>query len=233
MSGAAEWRAVDGLTIAIDGPSGSGKGTAAKMLAAAIGLPVLDTGLLYRLIGFQCMAAGVPLDDERAVLRVMESQLAAIEWSVDGVVVDGRNVTASLRSEAVGAAASSVAALPLVRKGLLELQRKLAAAGAILDGRDIGTVVLPDAPAKFYLTASLRERARRRWAQLKGDDGIDLDTVVAELKMRDQRDAERQHAPLKQASDAIRIDSTTMRVDEVVDRMLAVLARRGLIRSID
>jgi len=111
------------------------------------------------------------------------------------------------------------------------VQRTLAENGRIMDGRDIGTVVLPDAPAKFFLTASVRERARRRWAQLKHTSDSSLDDVVAELKMRDQRDAERQHAPLKQATDAIAIDSTTLRVDEVVDRMLGVLERRQLIQA--
>ena len=224
------WCAVPGLMIAIDGPSGSGKGTVATMLAAAVGLPVLDSGLLYRLVGHVALARGVSLQDEAALAAVIDTLLSEVRWDADGVAWNGENVTAELRSEQVGAAASQVAALPLVREKLLGLQRELAKGGAIMDGRDIGTVVLPDAPAKFFLTASVRERARRRWSQLKGQGGSDLDTVVAELKMRDQRDAERQHAPLKQAVDAIMIDSTTMRVDEVVDRMLAVLQRRGLIR---
>ncbi|MBL4774960.1 MAG: (d)CMP kinase, partial [Mariprofundus sp.] len=152
-----------------------------------------------------------------------------VDWTVDGVFFKGENVSASLRTEAVAAAASSVAAMPSVRAKLLALQHRLAEQGCIMDGRDIGTVVLPDAPAKFFLTASVRERARRRWAQLKDDSS--LEGVLAELKVRDQRDVERQHAPLKQAQDAIAIDSTTMRVDDVVDRMLGVLERRQLISN--
>jgi len=224
-----EWVAIDGLTIAIDGPSGSGKGTVAKMLADEIGLPVLDTGLLYRLTGSVALQQGVALDDEAAVAGLVGPLLDAIEWTVDGIFLDGENVTAQLRSEKVGAAASSVAAMPLVRGELLALQHKLAEQGCVMDGRDIGTVVLPDAPAKFFLTASLRERARRRWAQLKKDEENSIEHVLEELKVRDQRDAERQHAPLKQALDAISIDSTTMRADDVVDRMLGVLERRKLI----
>jgi len=226
-----EWRAVNGLTIAIDGPSGSGKGTVAKMLAEEIGLPVLDTGLLYRLVGSVALARNISLETEPPLAEFVESLLDMIEWTVDGICINGDNVTDTLRSEQAGEAASKVAAMSTVREKLLGLQRQLAQKGCIMDGRDIGTVVLPEAPAKFFLTASIRERARRRWAQLKNKGGSSLDAVVAELKMRDQRDMERHHAPLKQAADAIVIDSTTMRADDVVDRMLGVLERRKLITA--
>jgi cytidylate kinase len=225
-----EWIAAPGLAIAIDGPSGSGKGTVAAMLADEIGLPVLDTGLLYRLTGALALERGIALDDEQAIAAMIDTLIDSIRWTVDGISLNGVNLTDSLRSESVGAAASQVAAMPMVREKLLGLQRRLAADGCVMDGRDIGTVVLPDAPAKFFLTASVRERARRRWAQLKQQSDSSLDEVISELKMRDQRDRERQHAPLKQAADAITIDSTTLRVEEVVDRMLGVLERRGLIR---
>ncbi|MFQ5519565.1 MAG: (d)CMP kinase [Mariprofundus sp.] len=223
--------AISGLSIAIDGPSGSGKGTVAKMLAEEVGLPVLDTGLLYRLTGSQALATDESLDDEAALSGLAGDLLDAIEWTVDGISLNGGNVTDQLRSEQVGEAASQVASKPRVREQLLGLQQKLAEKGCIMDGRDIGTVVLPDAPAKFFLTASVRERARRRWSQLKDTGGSSLEAVVEELKVRDQRDRERQHAPLKQAVDAIVIDSTTLRVDEVVDRMLGVLERRKLIKT--
>ena len=226
-----EWTAVQGLTIAIDGPSGSGKGTVAKMLADEVGLPVLDTGLLYRLTGSVALEHDIPLDNEVAITTAVDGLLHAVEWTVDGICLNGVNVTNTLRSEQIGAAASNVAAMPAVREKLLGLQHQLAKNGCIMDGRDIGTVVLPDAPAKFFLTASVRERARRRWAQLKDKGGSSLDAVVAELKVRDQRDRERQHAPLKQANDAISIDSTTLRAEEVVDRMLGVLERRKLIQA--
>ncbi|GAV19767.1 cytidylate kinase [Mariprofundus micogutta] len=225
------WQAISGLTIAIDGPSGSGKGTVAKMLADEVGLPVLDTGLLYRLVGSVALSRDVALDSADALADLVDQLLMSIDWTVEGVFLDGENITGSLRSEQVGEAASKVASQPEVREKLLALQHQLAKAGCIMDGRDIGTVVLPDAPAKFFLTASIRERARRRWAQLKDDGGSTLEAVVDELKMRDQRDRERQHAPLCQAADAITIDSTTMRVDDVVDRMLGVLERRGLIQA--
>jgi len=224
-----DWAAIEGLTIAIDGPSGSGKGTVAKMLADEVGLPVLDTGLLYRLTGSVALQRDVSLQSESDVAALVDGLLGEINWTVDGIFLAGENVTAGLRTEQVGAAASQVAAMRSVREKLLGLQHLLAEKGCIMDGRDIGTVVLPDAPAKFFLTASVRERARRRWAQLKDDSDSSLESVLDELKMRDQRDAERQHAPLKQADDAISVDSTTLRVDEVVDRMLGVLERRKLV----
>ncbi|ATX81445.1 cytidylate kinase [Mariprofundus ferrinatatus] len=223
------WKPVDGLQVAIDGPSGSGKGTAAKMLAKEIGLPVLDTGLLYRLIGGLAIERAIALDESESLVALANEMLESVAWTVDGITFDGENWTDRLRSEAVGNAASKVASQPEVRECLLGLQRKIAESGCVMDGRDIGTVVLPGAQAKFFLTASVRERARRRWIQLKEQGGSSLEAVVEELKMRDQRDQERQHAPLLQAEDAIAIDSTTMRVDDVVDRMTGVLERRGLI----
>ena len=228
-----EWKAVPGLQVAIDGPSGSGKGTVAKMLSAEIGLPVLDTGLLYRLIGAVAIDRGIDPGDGDALAGLAGGMLVSVAWTEAGVSFEGENWTDRLRSEETGAAASKVAAQPRVREKLLGLQRKLAESGCIMDGRDIGTVVLANAPAKFFLTATARERARRRWMQLNGQDSADgLEQVLAELKKRDQRDRERQHAPLCQAEDAIVVDSTTLRVDEVVDRMLGVLERRDLIQAV-
>ena len=227
-----EWQAVPGLNVAIDGPSGSGKGTVAKMLAEEIGLPVLDTGLLYRLVGAVALNRGIDLDDSSALAELVHDMLSSVEWTQEGVFFEGENWTPNLRSEQTGEAASKVAGQPQVRQQLLELQRRLAKSGCIMDGRDIGTVVLADAKAKFFLTASMRERARRRWVQLKqGEDASGLEQTLADLKKRDQRDRERQHAPLRQAEDAIVIDSTTLRPDDVVERMLGVLERRGLIHQ--
>jgi len=227
-----EWQAIPGLNVAIDGPSGSGKGTVAKMLAEEIGLPVLDSGLLYRLVAAVAVDRGVDPDNGEAVAGMVTGLLDQIEWRQDGVFLAGENWSPRLRSEAAGAAASKVAAQPAVREQLLGLQRRLAKSGCVMDGRDIGTVVLADAEAKFFLIASERERARRRWAQLKqGDDANGLEQTLIDLKKRDQRDRERQHAPLRQADDAIVIDSTTLRPDDVVERMLGVLKRRGLIHE--
>ena len=224
------WKAIPGLMVAIDGPSGSGKGTVAAMLAAEVGLPVLDTGLLYRFVGMVALSRGVDLADEPALAGVAEELVGAIDWQADGIHYQGDNWTDRLRGEDAGAAASKVAASEALRACLLDVQRQAAAAGCIMDGRDVGTVVLPHAQAKFFLTASLRERARRRWAQLQGRrQQASFDQVIEDLRHRDQRDMQRTHSPLKPAEDAISIDSTTMRADEVVDRMLAVLERRGLI----
>jgi len=224
------WQARPGLRVAIDGPSGSGKGTLAANLATAIGLPVLDTGLLYRLVGSVAVSRGLALDDDGVLAALMDEMLAAVGWTQEGVTFEGENWTSRLRGEDAAAAASQVAARMVVRERLLGLQRNLAASGCVMDGRDIGTVVLPDAEAKFFLTASQRERARRRWAQLQQKDAeVSLDQVLGEIKMRDQRDTGREYAPLCAADDAVTIDSTTMRIDQVLDRMLAVLERRGLI----
>lgn len=222
----AAWAPVAGLKVAVDGPSGSGKGTVASLLAETIGLPVLDSGLLYRYLAHCALEQGADLENEQAVLAVMGVCAGSLAWETV------RGMADALRSETVGVAASKVAAMPGVRDKLLDLQRQLAASGCVMDGRDIGTVVLPDAQAKFFLTASVRERAHRRWIQLRAMNAeVSLDSVMADLKERDERDTQRAHAPLKQAEDAVRIDSTTMRADEVADRMLAVLERRKLIRA--
>lgn len=225
-----DWKPIKGLRIAIDGPSGSGKGTIAVMVGEALGLVVMDTGLLYRFLGWRANDLGVDLDDESAVVAVVDTAVAEMDWHAEGIFFENRDCTPLLRGEDVGAYASKVAAISAIRKQLLELQRKIAASGCVMDGRDIGTVVLPDAEAKFFLTASHRERARRRWAQLQQSDAeVTLDQIVDDLKARDARDSGRDCSPLERAKDAIEIDSTTMRIDEVVDRILAVLERRKLI----
>lgn len=220
-----------GLRIAIDGPSGSGKGTIAKQLGDILNLPVLDTGLLYRFVAWRALHTHTSLDDESALLKLLASSQSEFAWTCDGIMFEQENCTAALRGEDVAAGASKVAAKQGVRLALLDLQRDVAKAGCIMDGRDVGTVVLPDAEAKFFLTASARERARRRWMQLseKGDHSISLEGVLFDLKQRDKRDEQRDHAPLEKSVDAIFIDSTTMRPDEVIDRMLAILERRMLI----
>ena len=226
-----EWAPVTRLRIAIDGPSGSGKGTVASMVGRELSLPVLDTGLLYRFLGWLATERQVSLDDQGAVLLLLQEVVSDIEWRAEGIFFENRDCTPLLRGEDVGASASRVAAMPEVRSRLLELQHKLAEQGCVMDGRDIGTVVLPDAEAKFFLTASQRERARRRWSQLNqsGTD-VSLQQIMDDLKSRDERDSGRDCSPLERAKDAIQIDSTTMRIDEVVDRVLAVLERRELIK---
>lgn len=227
--------AIKNLQIAIDGPSGSGKGAVAKILGETLLLPVLDTGLLYRFVAWQAAKQKVDLNDAGGVLSVMDDVLSVMEWRADGIFFSNRDCTSLLRGEDVGAFASQVAALPEVRDALLQLQQKIAMLGCVMDGRDIGTVVLPDAQAKFFLTASLRERARRRWTQLEGSEqqNQSFEETLQNLSARDQRDSERGHAPLTAADDAIVIDSTTMRIDEVVSSMIRLLQRRNLITDND
>ncbi len=230
------WLVNQGLQIAIDGPSGSGKGTIAALIGEELALPVLDTGLLYRYIGWRAEEEAVSLDDENAVLSMLDNAITSMVWKADGIFFKEADVekdcTSQLRDENAGARASKVAAMPQVRAALLDVQRDIAKLGCVMDGRDIGTVVLPDAQAKFYLTASQRERARRRWSQLKAKGAdADLERIAAELRERDERDTDRDCAPLEKAMDAIHIDSTTMTMDDVVDRILNVLERRKLINK--
>ncbi|MDQ6967718.1 MAG: (d)CMP kinase [Mariprofundaceae bacterium] len=227
------WSPIEGLQIAMDGPSGSGKGTVAKLVGEELGLPVLDTGLLYRFAGWQTRQAAADLSDEAAVLEVLGGVLPKMNWRVEGIFFESNDCTSLLRGEDVGGLASQVAHYPKVRELLLDVQRNIALSGCVMDGRDIGTVVLPDAHAKFFLTASQRERARRRWAQLHvKDKELSIEQVADELMARDERDAGRECAPLERAEGAIQVDSTTMRVDEVVDRILAILERKNLIQAV-
>lgn len=221
---------ISGLQVAVDGPSGSGKGTAAAALAVALNLPVFDSGLLYRFVAYIALEQGADLDQGDSLTAIAELAVAQAEWHPGGLTVRGESWNDRLRSEEIGAVASIVARSPAVRKRLLDVQRQIAAGGCVMDGRDIGTVVLPKAQAKFFLTASLRERARRRWLQLRGvTPEVSLEDIVRDLKRRDQQDEQRQHAPLQQAIDAVYIDTTTLRKDEVVDRMITILQRRKLV----
>jgi len=205
------------MIIAIDGTTSSGKGTLAKRLAKHYGLPHLDTGLLYRAVAKAAMNAGVDLKDEGACAR-----LAA------GVELDAFDEL-ELRSSGVGAAASVVASLPAVRRALFELQRNFAQreGGALLDGRDIGTVIAPDADVKLWVDAAVEARARRRFLELSGmGEKVTEAGVLEQLKERDARDAARTDAPMKPADDAVWIDTTRMRPDECLAKAIEVVEAR-------
>jgi len=223
---------VDVPVIAIDGPSGSGKGTVARLVAKRLGWHLLDSGALYRLVAMAGASRGLAADDEPGHAGVAAGLDARFESDAQGherVLLDGRDVTRDLRTEEAGAAASRVAAMPAVRTALLARQRGFAAApGLVADGRDMGTVVFTGAPVKVYLTASAEERALRRYKQLK-EKGLpaNLADLSQEILQRDRRDSTRPVAPLRPAPDAVVIDSTGIPVEEVVDRVLA-LARKQI-----
>ncbi|AWL01402.1 (d)CMP kinase [Stutzerimonas stutzeri] len=221
--------------ITIDGPSGSGKGTVAALLAGKLGWNFLDSGALYRLLAFAARNHGVDLTNEEALKVLAEHLDVQFGAARDGhgmvIILEGEDVTEAIRNETVGAGASQVAALPVVRTALLQRQKAFREApGLVADGRDMGTVVFPDAQLKIFLTASAEERARRRYLQLKarGDD-VNLASLLEEIRERDERDTQRAVAPLKPAEDAIQLDSTTLSIEEVLQRILSEVADRDLV----
>jgi len=217
------------LIIAIDGPVAAGKSTVARLLAQRLGYCHIDSGAMYRALAWKACATGVDLTDEKALLALLERTAISLEPSGEGirVLVDGEDVTERLRSPDIDAASSLASTHPLVRKQMVELQRAMGAGGGvIMDGRDIGTVVFPQASVKFYLAAALQERGRRRFRQTHGDSGT-LEATIEEVKARDRRDMERTASPLKPAPDAIWIDTTSLSREEVVERMLDVIRRKG------
>lgn len=209
--------------IAVDGPAGSGKSTVSRLLAADLGLDHLDTGAMYRAVACAVLHRGVDPSDEDAVSVVAAD--ASIEMDAGTVVVDGADVTAEIRGPEVTGAVSAVAANPRVREILRVRQRNwgLDRQGGVLEGRDIGTAVFPDAGLKIYVTASAHERARRRAAESGGDVAV----IEAEIAARDHADSTREHDPLSVAADAVTIDTTDLTVDEVVERVVS-LAREVL-----
>ena len=214
--------------LAVDGPGGAGKGTLCRRVAEQLGWHLLDSGALYRLVAVAAADAGTPLEDEVG-LAALARDLPA-HFTGDRVMLGQQDVTELIRSEAVGDQASRVAALPGVRTALVGLQRGFRRPpGLVADGRDMGTVIFPDAELKVFLTASAEERAMRRYKQLK-EKGFDVNLagLSAEVAARDRRDAERAVAPLRPAPDACVVDSTRLGIDEVVDTVLSQLRRRGL-----
>ena len=206
--------------ITVDGPGGSGKGTVTQMLARKLGWHLLDSGALYRL-------TALALNDEEGLVKVAAGLDVAFEPTPEGepvrVILAGQDVTADIRTESAGDNASKVAVMQSVRDALLQRQRDFRQApGLVADGRDMGTVVFPDAPVKIFLTASAEERARRRYSQLKGA-GVDvnIDALLEEIRVRDERDINRSAAPLKPADDAQVIDSTGLSIEEVLGRCMA------------
>lgn len=212
------------MQIAIDGPAGAGKSTISKLAAKRLGYVYIDTGAMYRSVGLAALNAGVSTNSESGLAEIIDDIDIEIINS-DGAqrfFLNGSDVTEKIREPEVSVAASNVATIPAVRLKLVELQRKMAENGnVIMDGRDIGTYVLPDAELKIFLTASVDERARRRFEELrqKGAD-VDFEEVKRDIEYRDKNDSEREFAPLKPAQDSIILDCTDLSIEEVTDRII-------------
>ena len=215
------------MNIAIDGPAGAGKSTIAKLLAAKLGILYLDTGAMYRAVGLKALNTGVDISDAAAVEKMLSDTKIDVtqENGVQHVYLDGNDVSSAIRENAVSKAASDISAVPCVRYKMVELQREIASkCDTVLDGRDIGTFVLPNAEYKIFLTASAEERAKRRYAELKAKGStLTLEQIKDDIVKRDYNDSHRTLAPLKKADDATEVDTTAMSIDDVVCRIYAII----------
>lgn len=207
--------------MAIDGPAGAGKSTVARQLARRLGFTMIDTGAIYRTLALAALRREVGWEDDEGLRKLLDEGLR-LQFRDERVLLDGEDVTEAIRTPEISRGASVVSARPIVREKLLGLQRELgrsATKGAVLEGRDIGTVVFPDAPVKFFLTASADARADRRWAELVSRGlPVSIGDVRRDQRLRDRDDSERAIAPLKAAEDAIRVDTTGLDLDAVVER---------------
>lgn len=218
------------FAIAVDGPAGSGKSTVAKLAAARLGIIYVDTGAMYRTVALYCMQNQIPLEEEAAVVAALDTLDMRIQPEDGGqrIFLQGQDVTAAIRTAEIGKGASVVGAYQKVRERMVELQQEMAKEhSVIMDGRDIGTVVLPDAEVKLYLDAGVEERARRRVGELEAKgEAADLEEIKKMIAERDYQDMHRQHSPLRKAEDAICLDSTGMSIEEVLDTVLQIVAER-------
>lgn len=218
------------MNIAIDGPAGAGKSTIAKLLAAKLGILYLDTGAMYRAVGLKALNTSVDISDEAAVEKMLADTKIDVtqENGVQHVYLDGNDVSSAIRENAVSKAASDISAVPCVRYKMVELQREIASrCDTVLDGRDIGTFVLPNAEYKIFLTASAEERAKRRYAELKAKGStLTLGQIKDDIVKRDYNDSHRALAPLKKADDATEVDTTAMSIDDVVGRIYAIIGAK-------
>jgi len=217
------------LIIAIDGPSGAGKSTLGRMLARELNLLYIDTGSMYRAVALAVMESSISSNDDVAVGSLARRVTIDLRGDPDSMEVslEGRDVTQAIRSEEVTHLSSIISAIPEVRRAMVERQREMGKRGAVLNGRDIGTVVFPDADVKFFLTAVPEERAKRRFVEEHAhDSSVSFDETFADMSERDQRDASRTDSPLATAADAIVLDSTGLPINEVLERMMVVVREK-------
>ncbi|MBJ6726869.1 (d)CMP kinase [Geomesophilobacter sediminis] len=219
-----------GVVVAIDGPSGAGKSTITKLLAARLGYINIDTGAMFRSVALMAKRRHIDPDDDVSLAELCRALDISFLRNGEGyrVIVDGEDVSRAIRTEEISLLTSRISARKPVRAALLELQRRMGAqGGVILEGRDIGTVVFPDAEVKFFLSASAEERGRRRYLELVArGENVTLEETVAKVVRRDKQDAEREHAPLRCADDALSIDSTALSIEEVLQIMEATVRER-------
>lgn len=220
----------NGVIVAIDGPSGAGKSSITKLLAKRLGYLHIDTGAMFRAVALMAQRGGIACDDDARLTELCRG--IDIEFEREGeayrVLVNGEDVSKEIRTEEVGLLTSCISARKPVRDALLQMQRKMGAkGGVILEGRDIGTVVFPDAEVKFFLTASAEERGRRRYLELVArGEKVTLEETIEKVVCRDRQDESREHAPLKRAEDAVPVDSTAMTIDEVLAYMEKTVKER-------
>jgi len=218
------------FAIAVDGPAGSGKSTVAKAVARKLGIVYVDTGAMYRTVALHCIQEGISLADEAAVVASLDGLNMRIQPDTDGqkIFLNEEDVTAKIRTAEIGRGASDVGAYQKVRERMVEIQQEMAKElSVIMDGRDIGTVVLPDAEVKIYLDAGVEERARRRVGELEAKgETADFEEIKKMIIQRDYNDMNREHSPLKKADDAISLDSTGMSIEEVQQAILSIVQER-------
>ena len=218
------------FAVAVDGPAGSGKSTVAKEIAKALGILYIDPGAMYRTVGMACLKKGSDPADEGAVVASLDDLDMKIFQEAGGqrILLDGEDITSHIRTEEIGKAASSVAAYQKVREKLVEIQQGLAKEqSVIMDGRDIGTKVLPDAEVKIYLDASVEERAKRRVGELEAQGKTaDLEIIREEIAHRDYQDMHRENSPLCRAEDAVNVDTTGLDIPAVTEKLLALIAEK-------